>query len=241
MARKTIDVGYLARVEGEGGVKITFDGTTVRDVELRIFEPPRFFEAFLRGRAYTEAPDITARICGICPVAYQMSAVHAMEDALGVTVSAPVRELRRLLYCGEWIESHTLHIYMLHAPDFLGYEGAIEMAKDHGDVVKQGLELKKIGNEILELLGGRAIHPVNVRVGGFYRAPSRRELRTLVEPLAACARHRAGNGAVRVGLRLPRLRTGLRVRIAGGGRGISVQRGARGFEQGTGYHAARVR
>jgi sulfhydrogenase subunit alpha len=183
MARKTINVDYLARVEGEGGVRITFDDRAVRNVELRIFEPPRFFEAFLRGRDYTEAPDITARICGICPVAYQMSAVHAMEDALGVTVSEPVRELRRLLYCGEWIESHTLHIYMLHAPDFLGYQGAIEMAKDHGDVVRQGLELKKVGNEILELLGGRAIHPVNVRVGGFYRAPSRRELRTLVEPL----------------------------------------------------------
>jgi coenzyme F420-reducing hydrogenase alpha subunit len=183
MARKTINVDYLARVEGEGGVKITFDGSAVRDVELRIFEPPRFFEAFLRGRSFMEAPDITARICGICPVAYQMSAVHAMEDALGVTVSAPVRELRRLLYCGEWIESHTLHVYMLHAPDFLGYAGAIEMANDHGDVVRQGLELKKTGNEILEVLGGRAIHPVNVRVGGFYRAPSRRELHALVEPL----------------------------------------------------------
>jgi sulfhydrogenase subunit alpha len=183
MARKTIKVDYLARVEGEGGVRITFDDRAVRNVELRIFEPPRFFEAFLRGRDYTEAPDITARICGICPVAYQMSAVHAMEHALGVTVSEPVRELRRLLYCGEWIESHTLHIYMLHAPDFLGYQGAVEMAKDHGDVVRQGLELKKVGNEILELLGGRAIHPVNVRVGGFYRAPSRQELRTLVEPL----------------------------------------------------------
>ncbi|MEJ0017439.1 MAG: Ni/Fe hydrogenase subunit alpha [Acetobacteraceae bacterium] len=183
MARKTVNVDYLARVEGEGGVRITFDGTEVRNVELRIFEPPRYFEAFLRGRSYLEAPDITARICGICPVAYQMSAVHAMEDALGVTVSGPVRELRRLLYCGEWIESHTLHIYMLHAPDFLGYQGAIEMAKDHGEIVRQGLELKKAGNEILELLGGRAIHPVNVRVGGFYRAPTRRELRTLTEPL----------------------------------------------------------
>src|SRR5579863_1565942 len=183
MARKTINVDYLARVEGEGGVKITFDGQTVRNVELRIFEPPRFFEAFLRGRAYSEAPDITARICGICPVAYQMSAVHAMENAFGVTVDGPLRDLRRLLYCGEWIESHVLHIYMLHAPDFLGYPGAVEMAKDHGDLVRQGLELKKIGNEILELLGGRAIHPVNVRVGGFYRLPSRRELRTLVEPL----------------------------------------------------------
>ena len=156
MARKTINVDFLARVEGEGGLRITFDGSTVRDVELRIFEPPRFFEAFLRGRAFTEAPDITARICGICPVAYMMSAVHAMEDALGVTVTPEVRELRRLLYCGEWIESHTLHIYMLHAPDFLGYEGAIEMAKDHGDIVRQGLELKKIGNEILQTLGGRA-------------------------------------------------------------------------------------
>ena len=183
MARKTINVDYLARVEGEGGVKITFDGQTVRNVELRIFEPPRFFEAFLRGRAYTEAPDITARICGICPVAYQMSAVHAMEDALGVTVTPEVRELRRLLYCGEWIESHVLHIYMLHAPDFLGYPGAVEMAKDHGDVVRRGLELKKIGNEILELLGGRAIHPVNVRVGGFYRAPTRREFAPLAERL----------------------------------------------------------
>jgi coenzyme F420-reducing hydrogenase alpha subunit len=183
MARKTINVDYLARVEGEGGVRITFDGRKVRNVELRIFEPPRFFEAFLRGRAYTEAPDITARICGICPVAYQMSAVHAMEDALGVTVSEPVRQLRRLLYCGEWIESHTLHIYMLHAPDFLGYRGAIDMAKDHGEIVRRGLELKKTGNAVLELLGGRAIHPVNVRVGGFYRTPSRRELQTLREPL----------------------------------------------------------
>src|SRR5207248_2882097 len=183
MKARTIKTDYLARVEGEGALYVKIKDAKVENVKLKIFEPPRFFEALLRGRAYTEAPDITARICGICPVAYQMSAVHAMEDALGVTVSEPVRELRRLLYCGEWIESHTLHIYMLHAPDFLGYAGAIEMAKDHGDVVRQGLELKKIGNEILELLGGRAIHPVNVRVGGFYRAPTRRELHKLVEPL----------------------------------------------------------
>jgi coenzyme F420-reducing hydrogenase alpha subunit len=183
MARKAINVDYLARVEGEGGLRLVFEDRTVRDVELRIFEPPRYFEAFLRGRSFLEAPDITARICGICPVAYQMSSVHAMEDALGVTVTPEVRELRRLLYCGEWIESHTLHIYMLHAPDFLGYQSAIDMAEDHGDIVRQGLELKKTGNEILEVLGGRAIHPINVRVGGFYRAPTRRELQTLVQPL----------------------------------------------------------
>ncbi|WP_374575568.1 Ni/Fe hydrogenase subunit alpha [Phenylobacterium sp.] len=183
MATKTIKVDYLARVEGEGAFKVVVRDGAVQHAELSIFEPPRFFEAFLRGRDYSEAPDITARICGICPVAYQMSAVHAMERALGVTVDGPLRELRRLLYCGEWIESHTLHVYMLHAPDFLGYASAIEMAKDHGDIVRRGLELKKVGNEILQLLGGREIHPINVRVGGFYRTPTRREFEPLAERL----------------------------------------------------------
>jgi len=149
----------------------------VADVELRIFEPPRFFEAFLRGRAWTEPPDITARICGICPVAYQMSACLAIEDACGVSVPDELRLLRQLLYCGEWIESHALHIFLLHAPDFLGYPGAIEMAADHGEVVQRGLRLKKAGNALMTLIGGRSIHPVNVRVGGFYRLPTLQELR----------------------------------------------------------------
>ena len=183
MARRTIKVDYLARVEGEGAFKVVLRDSAVESAELEIFEPPRFFEAFLRGRACGEAPDITARICGICPVAYQMSAVHAMENALGLEVTGPLRELRRLLYCGEWIESHALHIYMLHAPDFLGYAGAIEMAREHSEVVRRGLALKKAGNEIMALLGGREIHPINVRVGGFYRAPRRGELKPLVERL----------------------------------------------------------
>ncbi len=176
MARRTINVGYLARVEGEGALHLTIRDDRVDKVELRIFEPPRFFEAFLRGRHFSEAPDITSRICGICPVAYQMSAVHAMEAALGINVDGQLRALRRLLYCGEWIESHTLHIYMLHAPDFLGYESAIDMARDHRAIVERGLQLKKAGNEIMRLLGGREIHPINVRVGGFYRTPQKREL-----------------------------------------------------------------
>ena len=183
MKSRVIKVDYLARVEGEGALYVKIKGGKVCDVKLKIFEPPRFFEALLRGRAFTEAPDITARICGICPVAYQMSAVHAMEDACGVKVDGQIRALRRLLYCGEWIESHTLHVYMLHAPDFLGFEDAIRMAKVHGPVVKRGLELKKIGNEVLETLGGRAIHPVNVRVGGFYRSPAKAELKKLAERL----------------------------------------------------------
>ncbi|HLG22987.1 MAG TPA: Ni/Fe hydrogenase subunit alpha [Candidatus Manganitrophaceae bacterium] len=183
MKKKIIRVDSLARVEGEGALYVAIKGRRVTDLRLKIFEPPRFFEALLRGRGYEEAPDITSRICGICPIAYQMSAVHAMEEACGAQVNGPIRALRRLVYCGEWIESHALHIYMLHAPDFLGYESAIEMAKDRPDIVERGLQLKKVGNEIIALLGGRSIHPVNVRVGGFFKAPTQRELAPLAERL----------------------------------------------------------
>lgn len=180
---KSLKVDFLARVEGEGGIRLKIKDQKVKEAHVNIFEPPRFFEAFLRGRKFTEAPDITARICGICPVAYQMSSCHAAEDAFGVHPDGAIRELRRLLYCGEWIESHALHIYMLHAPDFLGYEDVIQMAKDHPNAVKRGLRLKKIGNAIMTLVGGREIHPINVRVGGFYRAPQKQQLRALEEDL----------------------------------------------------------
>ncbi len=178
---RTIRIDGLARVEGHGSVYVRVEGGQVVEAQLRLFEPPRLFEALLRGRDFSEAPDITARICGICPVAYQMSACRAMEDACGVSVDEPVRELRRLLYCGEWIESHALHIYMLHAPDFLGYEDGIAMAREHPDAVRRGLDLKKLGNEIVTLLGGREIHPVNVRVGGFFHLPALDELAALRE------------------------------------------------------------
>ena len=182
---RVISTEALARVEGEGAMSVQIEGDEVRDVKLRIYEPPRFFEALLRGRAFTEAPDITSRICGICPIAYQMSAVRAMEDACGVAIdSGPIRDLRRLIYCGEWIESLGLHVYLLHAPDFLGYPGFVEMARDHPQAAERGLGLKKAGNTIVTAVGGREIHPVNARVGGFYRAPRRVELRKkLYEPL----------------------------------------------------------
>ncbi len=181
---QVLHVGTLARVEGEGAMHIEIDDGKVTEVQLRIFEPPRFYEAFLRGRAWTEPPDITARICGICPVAYQFSSCMAIEDACGVTVPAAIQAMRRLLYCGEWIESHALHIYLLHAPDFLGYPGAIEMAKDHGAAVERGLRLKKAGNDLMTVVGGRSVHPVNVRLGGFYRMPSVAELKALRPVLA---------------------------------------------------------
>jgi coenzyme F420-reducing hydrogenase alpha subunit len=183
MKSRAIKVDYLARVEGEGKLYVRIKGDTVADVKFGIFEPPRFFEAFLRGRKFTEAPDITARICGICPIAYQMSSAHAMERACGVSVEGPLRDLRRLIYCGEWIESHALHVYMLHAPDFLGYEDAIKMAKDYPEIVRRGLQLKKIGNDLVILLGGREIHPISPRVGGFYKVPTRNQLEEMVEPL----------------------------------------------------------
>jgi len=181
--RRTIKTDYLARVEGEGGMTVKIADGRVTEVALRIYEPPRFFEAFLRGRAFTEAPDITARICGICPVAYQMSSVKAMEQACGVEVGGQLRALRRLLYCGEWIESHALHVFMLHAPDFLGYESAVHLARDNPELVAKALELKKTGNEVMTVVGGREVHPINVRVGGWYRAPRKRELAPLVEKL----------------------------------------------------------
>jgi coenzyme F420-reducing hydrogenase alpha subunit len=167
-----IEVPLLARVEGEGALDLTIIDGRIEDLRLRIFEPPRFFEKLLEGRSYAEVPDIVARICGICPVAYQMSAVHALECAFGVEVTPWVRAMRRLIYCGEWIESHALHIHLLAAPDFFGYDSAIAMARDYPDEVRRGLRLQGLGNEIIRLLGARSVHPVGVRVGGFHHAPA---------------------------------------------------------------------
>src|SRR3990170_5780454 len=176
MTHRTVEVPVIARVEGEGALHIAVEGDTITDLRLEISEPPRFFEAFLAGRHFSEVPDIVPRICGICPVAYQMSAIHGLEQLFEVELPEGTRELRRLLYCGEWIESHILHIFLLAAPDFLGYRSAIEMAKDHPDLVKKALDIKRVGNDIMEKVGGREIHPVSPRVGGFSRAARRREL-----------------------------------------------------------------
>jgi sulfhydrogenase subunit alpha len=180
---RTLSVGTLTRVEGEGALHVTLKDGALERVELNIYEPPRFFEAFLRGRAYTEPPDLTARVCGICPVAYQVSACNAIESACGVEVDPELIALRRLLYCGEWIHSHVLHILLLHAPDFLGYPDAIALARDEREIVERGLELKKAGNRLMEFVGGRAIHPVNVRLGGLYSVPTKADFAPVAEQL----------------------------------------------------------
>jgi sulfhydrogenase subunit alpha len=180
---KTIEVPALARVEGEGGLYIGLEDGKVVEIRLDIYEPPRFFEGFLVGRFFQEVPDITARICGICPVAYQMSSVNALERALDVEVSPQIYALRRLMYCGEYIESHSLHIYLLQAPDLLGQPSALDLAAIAPDVVKNALRMKKIGNEVLKTIGGRSVHPVNTCVGGWYRWPDVAPLQALLPEL----------------------------------------------------------
>jgi len=170
--RIRIDVPALTRVEGEGSLKLAIDKGRIEQLQLSIFEPPRYFEKFLEGREYKEVPDIVARICGICPVAYQMTAVQALEQAFGFTPSPWVERMRRLFYCGEWLQSHALHIHLLALPDYLGFDSAIAMAAKHPEAVQRGLALQALGNAIIRLFGGRSVHPVGACVGGFHHAPT---------------------------------------------------------------------
>ncbi len=187
MNDRVIQVNELARVEGEGALYVRINGDDVERVEFRIFEPPRFFEALLQSRMGTEAPDITSRICGICPIAYIMGACHAVEKALGIEVTPQIHALRRMIYCGEWIQSNTLHAAMLHAPDFLGLPSAMDIAKTNPELVRKALRVKKMGNTLMEVIGGRAVHPINTKVGGFYSAPDPDAIAALIPELEACA------------------------------------------------------
>ncbi len=171
MTKKIINIPVLARVEGEGALHLEIVNNQIQQLQLKIYEPPRFFESFLQGRDYNDVIDIVARICGICPVAYQMSAAAALEQAFNITISPWVRAMRRAYYCGEWIESHSLHIHLLAAPDFLGFKSILDMAKQYPEEVRRGLRLQSLGNQLIALFGGRSVHPVGACVGGFYRAP----------------------------------------------------------------------
>jgi coenzyme F420-reducing hydrogenase alpha subunit len=201
---RRVDVPILTRVEGEGALFVKLENNEVKDLRLRIFEPPRYFEHFLRSRTWREVPDIVARICGICPVAYQMSASNAIEQAFGIDdLPKPIKELKRLFYCGEWIESHALHIHLLAAPDFLGYPDAIRMAKDYPNEVKRGVHLQGLGNAIVKMFGGRPVNPVGVVPGGFYRAPARSEAKAMLGRLKEALPHAEALVRWVGGLRLP--------------------------------------
>jgi len=176
-----INVPVLARVEGEGALDLTIENKRITDLELRIYEPPRYFEKFLEGRNYYDVPDIVARICGICPVAYQMSATHAIESIFNVRITPWIRAMRRLFYCGEWLQSHSLHIHLLAAPDFLGFNNVIEMSSTYRNEVKRGLKLQALGNDLISLFGARSVHPVGVKIGGFTKAPDKKNINVLLE------------------------------------------------------------
>jgi sulfhydrogenase subunit alpha len=180
VTHRTIETGLLARVEGESALHVRIEDGVVADVRLDIFEPPRYFERLLVGRRYGDVLDITARICGICPVAYQMTAAHAFEQLFGTEVAVGTRELRRLMYCGEWIQSHMLHVHLLAASDFLGFSDALAMAARHPEPFARGFRLQGLGSDLMAAIGGRAVHPVTPVVGGFSRAPRRSELEPLV-------------------------------------------------------------
>jgi len=180
-----INVPVLTRVEGEGALELEVTDGAIERLALRIYEPPRLFEKFVEGYECNQVIDMVARICGICPVAYQMSAVQAFEGLYGFEPPAWLRDMRRAMYCGEWLQSHALHIHLLAAPDFLGFDSAIAMAADYPDAVRRGLELQTLGNDLIALFGGRSVHPVGVRVGGFYRAPREEEVEALLRRLLA--------------------------------------------------------
>lgn len=185
----TINVPIITRVEGEGALHLQITQQQITELQLRIYEPPRLFEKFLEGRSYAEVLDFVARICGICPVAYQMSAVHAIEAIFAIQSEAPefywIREMRRLFYCGEWLESHSIHIHFLAVPDFFGYKSAIEMAKDYPDEIRRGMRLQTVGHELIKLFGARAVHPVGACVGGFFHAPSLNQINSVLKNLEA--------------------------------------------------------
>ncbi|MHB1216027.1 MAG: Ni/Fe hydrogenase subunit alpha [Thiobacillus sp.] len=180
-----IHVPVLTRVEGEGALDLRIDDGAITELRLRIFEPPRFFEKFLEGHSYSEVPDMVARICGICPVAYQVTAVQALEKLFGVELDPWAHAMRRVFYCGEWIQSHSLHIHLLAAPDFFGCSSAIELARIAPDEVRRGLRIQALGNELMALFGARSVHPVGVRVGGFHGAPSPVRMREVQAKLRA--------------------------------------------------------
>jgi len=184
---RTIKVNHLARVEGHGGVTIEMDGQAVSAVRFDVFEGARLLEALARGRSYQDIAQIVSRICAICSVAHSLTSIKATENAFGVKPTPQTELLRDLAYRGESIESHALHVFCLAIPDYLNYPSVIALAADLPDAARLGLRLKKLGNTIQEVIGGRAVHPVNCIVGGFGKLPTTDQLAALRDDLQQAA------------------------------------------------------
>jgi len=184
MSEKIINVDYIARVEGQGAINIDINKNgKIENLQFKIFEPPRFFESFLIGRRYDELMELTSRICGICPVAHQITALRAVENAMNIQVSDQTRQLRKLIAISAHIQSNVLSMFFLSLPDLMGYESLIAMTKEHIDIVKMGLSLKKLGNDITQIIGGRSVHPVTMIVGGFSSIPNKNKFEEIFKKL----------------------------------------------------------
>jgi len=176
MKNVTISVKHITRVEGHGNISVRVEDGEITELQLAIVESPRFFESFLRGRHYGEAPHIACRICGICSVGHTTASVNAMEAALAIEPSEQTVKLRKLIVFGEEMQSHVLHVLFLAVPDFLGAGSVLPLARTHPDVVKIALRLKRLSNDICGAVGGRHIHPIACHVGGLTHVPRDEEL-----------------------------------------------------------------
>jgi sulfhydrogenase subunit alpha len=185
MTQINIDVHQLARVEGHGNIIFKASNGTIEEVRWEVTESPRFFEAMLRGRHWDDVAHIASRICGICAVAHHLVSLQATEAAFGVILSPQTKRLRQLLYDAEMIQSHVLHAYFLVAPDLLGVPSVLPLAATHRPVVLRALMLKKLSNDLADVICGRKVHPISCIVGGFSKLPDADTLRSFKDRLAA--------------------------------------------------------
>ena len=185
MTTVNINVHHLTRVEGHGNIVVDVKNGEVLQCQWQVVEAPRFFEAMLRGRPYYEASHITSRICGICSVGHATASLRATENALGVEISEQTELLRKLLFHGEMIDSHVLHVYMLVAPDFFGVGSVLPLAASHPEVVKRALRIKKLSGDLCAMVAGRHTHPIAMTIGGFTHLPTSKQLLAMRERLVA--------------------------------------------------------
>lgn len=185
-----IKLNYIARVEGEGSVKLEIKDGKLHDLKLNIWEPPRFFEGFLQGRKFDEVPDIVARICGICPVSHMTTAIRALQKALSITPSPQALKLQRIMALSQLVSSHIIHLYILALPDYHKLDSAVDMLPEFKKEIKRMLEMKEVLNSITAAFGGgRALHPVAMVVAGFTATPSRNTAGKLIKQLKGIKKH----------------------------------------------------
>ena len=193
-ANLNVDVHHLTRIEGHGGIKIRVRDGRVEQADWRVVETPRYFEVILKNKSHLIAPYLASRICGICSISHTLTSLRAIENAFGVEIPETAAKLRLLGCHGETLQSHTLHLLFLAAPDFLGVPSVLPLIKQRPELVELAARLKGLANRMCEVVAGRTTHPVSFQVGGVARMPAqdellglRLELRRSLDDLASVA------------------------------------------------------